>query len=405
MERFSDSDKLDTALAEARPTPQTAFTQELDERAAAGFPRRSRFGDTALSGIAEWIRALSPQRLLLAGGTAALAAIAIATVIATSSDSGSKPIALDSNSTTSPQPSMPATSPPSVRYSDAPSVQHSDAVPRAATESAGGAGGDSSEVQSSSAAGISGPSRSSGEVESKSLTPQQLSPDIERSPYRRDIERSAQISLLADPADVADDSAAVFATVHDADGIVLHSTTSSGNGAGARFALLIPSARLGDALAAISSIDEVSARHEATDDITAPTVSAREELQDSQARIDTLLAQLSAAETGAEAEAVELELRGERRHAAGLRARLANLDRRTTYSRVSVRIASDPSADSGGSWGFDDAISDAGHILAVAAAVTLVGLAIVAPIALIALLTWLAHRLWLRTRRERALDA
>ncbi|HUC06507.1 MAG TPA: DUF4349 domain-containing protein, partial [Solirubrobacterales bacterium] len=191
----------------------------------------------------------------------------------------------------------------------------------------------------------------------------------------------------------------------DADGIVLHSSTSSGSNAGARFALLIPSAQLGDALAALSSIDEVSSRHEATDDITAPTVSAREELQDSRARIDTLLAQLSAAETETEAEAVEAELRGERRHAAELRGRLARLDRRTTYSRVSVRIASDPSADTGGAWGFDDAVGDAGRILAVAAAVTLVGLAIAAPFALIAFLAWLAHRLWLRTRRERALDA
>ena len=91
----------------------------------------------------------------------------------------------------------------------------------------------------------------------------------------REIERSAQIGLLAEPADLADDSAQVFAAVHHADGIVLHSTTSSGSNAGARFALLIPSARLGDALAALSSIDEVSFRHEATDDITAPTVSAR----------------------------------------------------------------------------------------------------------------------------------
>jgi hypothetical protein len=392
MERSSDSDKLGTALAEARPTPRIAFTQELDERVAAGFPRRSRFDDTALSGIVEWIRMLSPQRLLFAGGTAALAAIAIATVIATSSDSGSKTIALDSGSATTPDPS----------------VQYSDAIPRAAEpESAGTAGiaGDSSEVQSSSAAGVSGPSRSFGEAENKSLSPQSLSPDIERSPRNREIERSAQISLLAPPADVADDSTKVFAAVHDAGGIVLHSTTSSGSDAGARFALLIPSARLGDALAAISSIDEVSSRHEATDDITAPTVSAREELRDSRARIDTLLNQLAAAETETEAEAVELELRGERRHAARLRARLANLDRRTTYSRVSVEIESGASADSNGAWGFDDAIGDAGRILAIAAAVTLVGLAIAAPIALIALLAWLAHRLWRRAGRERALDA
>jgi hypothetical protein len=388
MERSNDRNDLATALAEVRPAPRDAFAEELDERVAAGFPRRSRLDNSPLAGFAAWVRALSPQRLLFTGGTAALAAIAIVTVIVTSGNSGPS----------DPQPGSGLLS----QFTPLESGDSSDSgvVPQASTQS-----------PTTSAAG-----ESSASGESASGEPQLGSPAYDRATSRpfkfkslsnrqREIERSAVIGLLAKPADVADDSAEVFAAVHDADGIVLHSTTSSGGNAGARFALLIPSARLGDALAALSSIDEVGFRHETTDDITAPTVSAREGLEDSRARIDTLLTQLAAAETETEAEAVETELHGERRHAARLRARLANLDRRTAYSRVSVRIASDPSTDSGGTWGFDDAIGDAGHILAIAAAVTLVGLAIAAPIALIALLAWLAHRLWLRTRRERALDA
>ncbi len=385
MERSSDHNDLATALAEARPAPRDAFAEELDERVAAGFPRRSRLDNSPLAGFAAWLRALSPQRLLFAGGTAALAAIAIATVVVTSGGSG---------------PSEPQ--PTNGLLSELAPVEPGDSSDTGIAPQASG------HAPATSAGGES--SASSGAAESAEA--QFGSPAYDRAtgrPFRperrhREIERSAQIGLLAEPADVADDSAKVFAAVHDADGIVLHSTTSSGNNASTLFGLLIPSARLGDALAAISSIDEVSFRHEATDDITAPTISSREELRDSRARIDTLLAQLSAAETETEAEAVETELRGERRHAARLHARLANLDRRTTYSRVSVRIQGDPSADSGGAWGFADAIGDAGHILAIAAAVTLVGLAIAAPFALIALLAWLAHRLWLRTRRERALD-
>jgi hypothetical protein len=339
------------------------------------------------------IRDLTPHRLLLAGGTATLAAIAIATVVMASRGSSSEHLAFDDHAAKTeqgrrihPSRSTPMTS---GRQSSAAGVAppgstrlHEQAIP-----SRGG-----SEPQSATLSELTGENASANLVPFSSTT-------------HRDVERSAQVSLLAESADIADDSAAVFAAVHDARGIVLHSTTTSGKRAGAQFDLLIPSARLGDALAAISSIDEVSSRHEATGDITAPIVSAREELADSRARIDTLLTQLAAAETETEAEAVESELRGERRHAARLRAQLANLDWRTTYSRVSVRIASDPSADSGGAWGFDDAIGEAGHILAIAAAVTLVGLAIAAPIALIALLAWFAHRLWLRTRRERALDA
>lgn len=395
MERSSDHNDLATALAEVRPAPRDAFAAELDERVAAGFPRRSRLDNLPLEGFAAWVRALSPQRLLFAGGGAALAAIAIATVVVASGGSSSQrtQIALDRPISTQ------ADGVDQPTQEKAGGVQYSEAVPQVRHSSASSAAGENS------ASGIS----ESAEQQLGNPTYDRTinrPPGLERlSGRRREIERSAEIGLLADPADVADDSAAVFAAVHDARGIVLHSTTSSGSDAGARFTLLIPSARLGDALAAISSIDEVSSRHEATDDITAPVVSTREELQDSRARIDALLAQLSAAETETEAAAVEAELRGERRHAARLRARLANLDRRTTYSHVSVRIESDPSADSGGAWGFDDAIGDAGRILAVAAAVTLVGLAIAAPIAVIALLAWLTHRLWLRTRRERALDA
>ena len=207
------------------------------------------------------------------------------------------------------------------------------------------------------------------------------------------------------PADVAEDSAKVFAAVHDANGIVLHSTTSSGSNGGARFELLIPSARLGDALAAFSSIDEVRSRHEATDDITRPTVTASEELQDSQARVDGLLAQLSSSEVESEREAIAAELHAERGHAARLRNQLARLHQRTTYSRVLVRIQSGNSTESGGAWGIGDAFHDAGHILGIAAGVTLVGLAVIAPLALLFLLAWLAQRLWLRSRRERALDA
>jgi hypothetical protein len=98
-------------------------------------------------------------------------------------------------------------------------------------------------------------------------------------------------------------------------------------------------------------------------------------------------------------------LRGERRHAARLRSRVARLHQRTDFSRVSLRIETGASASPGGAWGVDEALGDAGHILGIAAGVTVIGLAVIAPLALLCLLAWLAHRLWLRTRREHALDA
>jgi len=215
--------------------------------------------------------------------------------------------------------------------------------------------------------------------------------------------------LGVDPAAVNNDAAKVFDAVHAVDGIVLSSSIRDGGEgeAGAMFDLLIPAAKLGDALASFSRIDEVRSRHEATQDITAPTVGAGERLNDSQARIDGLLTQLTQAETAGERSSVETELNAERRHHARLRARLANLSRRAHLSRVSLRIdtrsAGTGSSAAGGSWGVSDALGDAGLILATAAGVAVIGLAVIAPLALIALLTWLANRAWVRHRREGAL--
>ena len=214
--------------------------------------------------------------------------------------------------------------------------------------------------------------------------------------------------LGAEPADVAGDAAEVFDAVHAANGIVLSSSVSGGaaGDAGARFDLLIPAAKLSDALADFSAIGTVVSRHEATDDITAPTVRTGEHLRDSRATIDGLLVQLAGADSDEERAEVEAELRAERGRAAALRSQAAELGRRANLSRVSLRIETGPAAtssDEGGAWGVGDALDDAGHILAIAAGVTIVGLAILAPLALIALLAWLANRTRLRRARERAL--
>jgi hypothetical protein len=73
-----------------------------------------------------------------------------------------------------------------------------------------------------------------------------------------------------------------------------------------------------------------------------------------------------------------------------------------------VRIVTDHGAGvtppgNGGSWGVGDALHDAGHILTIAAGVALIGLAILGPIALIALAFWLANRFRVRRLRERTL--
>lgn len=354
MERFDDT-AIEAMLRELRPAPNPDFAVELDAWATTGCPPRSRGRRPLLAALGERLRAPSPRRLAYAGSAMALVAIVVATALISSTDFG--------------HPAQMATN-----RSDGGSLLNELSSP--APESARPEGASSAEAQTAFP--------SSG----------------------RAIERSAQITLLADPEDVAHDSAKVFAAVHDAHGIVLSSTTTQGpaDEAGARFDLLIPSAKIGDTLAALSAIDEVGSRHDATADITAPTVAVGKRLHESRAKIDSLLAQLATAETEAEREAVEAQLRSERRHAAALQAQLSHLHRRTRYSHLSVNIESGNSSASPGAWGIDDALGSAGQVLAVAAGVTIVGLAVLAPIFILALLAWLAYRAWLRIRREQALS-
>jgi uncharacterized protein DUF4349 len=375
-------DLLAAELRALRPTPRPEFAAELDQRAAAGFPRRSRLRLPS-------IELRSPRRLLLPAAGVALAAIAIATVLVVSSEPDSHHgVIAQAVEHSRPQPSFGGSGHPS--QTAKPGGSHSE---------------EASEVQYETEVPMTyGAEASSAQASGSGEPLSELEP---LSQSHRDVERSAEVVLGAEPKDVADDAARVFEAVHASDGIVLRSSTRQGKAgqAGARFDLLIPSAKLADALAAFSEIDSVRSRHEATADITAPTVSTRELLADSRARIDSLLAQLEGAETESEREAVEAELRHERRHAARLAGQLSHLQKRADYSRVSLRIETGAGEESsgGGAWGVDDAFGDAGHILAVAAGVTVVGLAIVGPIALIALLAWLTHRAWLRRERRRAL--
>lgn len=388
-------DRLAEDLRAMRPTPRPEFTAELDERAAAGFPRRSRLPRISLP---FGLQSLRPRQLMLASGAVALLAIVVATaLVATGEDGGedasNAQIALS-------KPEKSAVAPPqkdTSRATAAPEIERSS----------GGSSGiqyESDVPRLSSAASGAAAAEERGKDYGNSLDAEGLS----SSPRPRAVERAAQIVLGAEPGDVGEDSSEVFEVVHAHDGIVMRSSTREGKpgAAGARFELLIPSARLSDALAALSEIDEVRSRHETTTDITAPTVTTGELLRDSKARIDSLLAQLEEAETESEREVVEAELQQERRHRARLRASLQNLQRRADLSRVLVRIETGtkeaPSSD--GSWGISDAIGDAGKILAVAAAVTVVALAILGPIALIALGAWLLHRAWVRRERRRVLS-
>lgn len=406
MDRFDD-DTLFAELRELRPTPRPEFAAELDARAAAGFPRGERTSAAAMPFklVADWWRGRPlPKRLVPALGMA-LTVLVVATVVVSISQSGGGGSSSIAESLGRSEKVVEAGG------AGAASEAEGTAIESAPAEESAEAGG---EIEAESA------EESSGSAESEAT----LAPPVpshakgtkefgaNSSLATRDIERSAYIVLGTKPSEVAGASAKVYEAVHAANGVVLHSSVQSGNSGatGASFDLLIPSAKLNDTLATFSSIAEVRQRHDATNDITAPTVSAAEELADSNATIDSLLKQLGDAETDAEQESVEARLREERRRHAAIRASLDHLHQRASMSEVTLRIVTDhgagvtpPSKDSGG-WDVGDALHDAGHVLTIAAGVLLIGLAVLAPFALFGLIFWVGNRVRVRRLRERTLS-
>jgi hypothetical protein len=422
MDRFDD-DTLFAELRALRSTPRPEFTAELDERAAAGFPRRDGTSAAAMpfALLADRWRGLSPRGRLVPALTMALAALIVATAVVAISQSGTKTNPADDamlGMAESGGSSAGATG--EKVFTPAPSheggAKHAPSHP---SNGGGGAEGGShtkgpdETVYETEIPSVTSESAAGAEAEEAASSGTSVRPfDKAVAPLtHRDIERSAYVTLGTRPGEVAGAAAKVYQAVHAANGIVLHSKVQSGSSGatGAYFELLIPSAKLDDALSSFSQIAEVRERHDATNDITAPTVGAAEELRDSNATIEGLLKELGDVETEAERESVEARLREERRHHAALHARLDHLDKRASMSEVTVRIVTDhgarvtPPSEGDGSWGVGDALHDAGHILTIAAGVALIGLAILGPIALVVLAFWLANRFRVRRLRERTL--
>lgn len=398
--------ELERMLREIRPEADPAFLAELDKRAAAGFAgardARGAKKASAWERLAEGFRRTPPRLILTRVGAGALACIVLATaVVATQGLEGSDEDAEMAHSLESggaagaPEPAMQRNQVGTPRVNTAQIEAFARSATNRGRELSGGATYSSTADLADEAVRLSG----------APTGPFAADRD------RRAIERSANLTLGTDPESVRGATEEIFGIVGRYDGIVLSSSIQDGpeGEAGARFDLMIPSDRLSGALADLSAVAEVRSREESTVDITAPTVTVGERLQDARAEIEGLLDQLAAADTDGERFAAKQQLGFQRRRVASLRATLSRLERRANLSRVSLQVvtgdeATFPGGGEDDSWTIGDAVDDAGRILSTAAGVTLVALAVLAPFALLALLGWLARRAWVRQGRERALE-
>lgn len=385
----ADLAALAQELSELRPGPGERFAAELDSRAAAGFGGR-RPG-RPLGAAWQRFRSAPLRRQLAPAAASALGAIVIATaVVASGGGDGDQ-----------------AGAPGATPALEAVGGEGSEGGVAATAAPPAGAAEDVSEAQA--VGGLSTRARDRASIILNGRRADDRTGPFASGERRRFVERSARLTLGTEPERVQGVADEVFGVVGGYDGIVLSSAIRDGREgeAGARFELLIPSPRLGGALADLSGIAEVRAREESTLDITAPTVTVQERLRDARAEAEGLLKQLAEADTDEERAAVKAQLAFQRQRVAALRAALNALERRANLSRVSLDVVTGDAASfgpGGSEWTLGDALRDAGRILAVAAGVTLIALAVLAPIALIALLAWLTRRTWIRHSRERALE-
>jgi hypothetical protein len=218
----------------------------------------------------------------------------------------------------------------------------------------------------------------------------------------RKVERTTALALSTDRADVQNVADDVVATTQRFGGIVDSSQTSTSDSeASAVFVLRIPTARLDDAIAALSKLAHVSSLQQGSTDITSSFVSSEARLHDARAERRALLKALARATTTQAIDAIKARLRDNRSQIAQLKGELDALRRRANLARVDVTVAGNGHASSsGGGWTPADAARDALRVLEVAAGVILVGLAAGIPLALLLGAAWLAAHSTRHRRRE-----
>ena len=178
-------------------------------------------------------------------------------------------------------------------------------------------------------------------------------------------------------------------------------------GGTATFALRIPTARLTDALKRFGALADVARISQASEDITASVVSARDRLADARAERKALLRSLGRATTPGSIASLRARIAGNRAEIARAESDGRRLRARTDRARIDVTLSARGAAvdpDAGGSWGPGDAARDAGRVLELLAGGVLVAGAVLLPLALAVGAATLGTRQLRRRRRDGALS-
>ena len=342
---------------ELTATPDPAFAREMDEWAAAGFPRRESSAAKPRSRprTFAWLR--SPIGMASAGS--ALAAVLIAVVmIGDSAEQGG--VDGDIAATTPAEP---------------------EAGPLLREESSDSAGGAAVPVPP---AGI--------------------------APGERDrrIERSAQLTLAAPGDEFQSVADQVLKVTDKHEGFVLRSQVSTGDDATGDFQLRIPADRLQPALRDLSALGDVRARSDTGQDVTREYVSVTDQLAATRAERRALLRRLASATDDGRIQELRDRLDRNARELAALRGQIRDLRERTSYASVSVTLVegqagSDDEDGGAGAGGIGDALDDSLDLLVGSLAWLVRALGVLIPAGIVVAAAWWAARTIRRRRREAVL--
>jgi hypothetical protein len=358
--------ELARAARAARPEISSEFAARLDERAAAGFPGPPR----RVGRVVGSLRGLRASRRMLLPALGAAATVLVGLVVLAS--------ALNSSSDDN---TLPATS-----GGRSPSQERTD----------GGVGTTGAPSAQAGAEPVP-PGNDDGFATGRA----------------RRVERQASLTLETASDKIGEVSDGVIRATDSVGGIVVTSSVSSGDEgrAGATFSLRVPTRRLDDALARLSRLAHVRSRTQNSQDVTGAFVSAQERLDAALAERQGLLRQLARADTPNETASVRERLRLVQSEIASARAQVRGLRSRTDFSAIAVTIEPGSSggvvgsSGDGGAWTPGDAVGDAVRVLEVFAGVAVVGVAVLAPFALLGFGAGFAARGVRRRRREQALEA
>jgi hypothetical protein len=217
----------------------------------------------------------------------------------------------------------------------------------------------------------------------------------------RRVERTAQLTIAAPRDEIQPMAQAVGRVTEAHGGYVVRSSVATGDEAvrGGSFELRVPTKRLESALAELGRLGEVRARSESSQDMTAPYRGVEQRLGDALVERRAMQEDLRGAD-GPEAEALREQLRALSAEIESLSAERERLERKTVLSTVNVTLEEMGETESGGvGAAFDDVLGTLEGALILA--IRVVGVAL--PLALLALLAWLAGGVMRRRRREAAL--